>query len=93
MSERKNKRESENIFEVEAEETTVVSEPTQLEIGSGYTLAVRYDEDQRPVVAVKTYGQVDHAQIRKEITRIFPDARIHHTNKTRSVKMARASRR
>lgn len=92
MSERKNKRESENIVEVEAEETNVVLEPTQLEIGSGYTLAVRYDEDQRPVVAVKTYGQVDLAQIRREIARIFPDARIRHTNSTRSVRMARASR-
>ncbi len=93
MSERKNKRESENILEVEAEETNVVPEPTQLEIGSGYTLAVRYDEDQKPVVAVKTYGQVDLAQIRKEITRIFPDARIRHTNETGAVRMARASRR
>ena len=93
MSERKNKRESENILEVETEETNVVPEPTQLEVGSGYTLAVRYDEDQRPVVAVKTYGQVDHAQIRREITRIFPDARIRHTNDTKSVRMAKASRR
>lgn len=93
MSERKNKRESENIVEVEAEETNVVLEPTQLEIGSGYTLAVRFDEDQRPVVAVKTYGQVDLAQISREIARIFPDARIRHTNETRSVRMARASRR
>lgn len=91
MSERK-KRESENILEVEAEETNLVPEPTQLEIGSGYTLAVRYDKDQKPVVAVKTYGQVDLAQIRKEITRIFPDARIRHTNKTRSLRIARTSR-
>ena len=93
MSERKNKRGSENILEVEAEGTNVVPEPTQLEIGSGYTLAVRYDEDQRPVVAVKTYGQVDLAQIRREITRIFPDARIRHTNDTKSVRMAKDSRR
>jgi len=83
MSQRKNKRESENIVEVETEETNIVPEPTQLEISSGYTLAVRYDEHQRSVVAVKTYGQVDLTQIRREIARIFPDARIHHTNKTR----------
>ena len=93
MSERKNKHESGNIVEVEAEETNVVPEPTQLEISSEYTLAVHYDEDQRPVVAVKTYGQVDQSQISREIARIFPDARILHTNETRSVRMARTSRR
>jgi hypothetical protein len=92
MSERKKKQSSENGIEVETEENDFVLEPTQLEIGSGYTMAVHYDENQRPTIAVKTYGQVDLIQVKREILKIFPDAQIKHTNQTRSVKIVRANK-
>jgi len=90
MSMRKKQR-SENGIEVETEDNDFVLEPTQIEAGSGYTLTVRYDEDQRPTVAVKTYGQVDIIQVKREILRIFPDAQVRHTNQTESVKIVKAS--
>jgi hypothetical protein len=82
---------SEDGIEVETEHNDFVLEPTQIEAGSGYTLTVRYDEDQRPTVAVKTYGQVDIIRVGTEILRIFPYAQIRHTNRTGSVKIDEAS--
>lgn len=89
MSERKNKRESEDIAETDSEVTRFVLEPTQIEVGSGFTLAVRYDENERPVVAVKIYGQVDVAQVRKEIERIFPNAWIKCEDHALAVRIVR----
>jgi len=91
MSIRKKKQYSENGVELETEDNDFVMEPTQIEVGSGYTLTVHYDEDQRPTVAVKTYGQVDIMQVKREILRIFPDAQVKHTNQTSSVKIVKAS--
>lgn len=92
MSIRKKKQHSENGIEVETEDDDFVLEPTHIEVGSGYTVAVHYDEDQRPTVAVKTYGQVDIVRVKREILRIFPDAQVRHTNQTRSVKIVKASK-
>jgi hypothetical protein len=92
MSERKKKQDSENTVEVESEENEFVLEPTEIEVGAGYTLAVHYDEKQRPTVTVKTYGQVDLTQIKREILKIFPDAQIKRTSQTKSVKIVKANR-
>ncbi|MCJ7768246.1 hypothetical protein MUP79_07635 [Candidatus Bathyarchaeota archaeon] len=92
MSERKKKQDPENGIEVETEENDFVLEPTQIEVGSGYALAIHYDENQRPMVAVKTYGQVDLTQVKREILKIFPDAQIKHTNQTKSVKIVRSNK-
>jgi len=75
MAERKHKRGSEGIAELD-EDVSVVLEPAQIELGSGYTLAVSYDENERPVVDIKTYGQVDFERLRKEIEGVFPNAHI-----------------
>lgn len=75
LAERKPKKEA-SIVEVEPEEPSFILEPTQVEIGSGYTISINYDEHEKPIVNVKTYGKVDFTQIRKEIERLFPDARI-----------------
>jgi hypothetical protein len=57
MSERKNKREEPSI-EMDTEETSFTMEPAKVEIGSGYALSVRYDEHEKPIIDVKTYGKV-----------------------------------
>jgi hypothetical protein len=85
MAERKHKRDSENLVEVDSEELGFVLEPTQIEVGSGYTVAVSYDENEKQIVDVKTYGEVDIAKLRREIERIFPNAKIRQLNKTQSV--------
>jgi len=85
MAERKNKRESESLIQVDSEETGFVLEPTQVEVGSGYTISVNYDENEKPIVDVKTYGEVDITKLRREIERLFPNAQIRQLNQTQSV--------
>jgi hypothetical protein len=89
MAERKNKRASDNAVTVDSEDVSFFLEPNRVEVGSGYTVAVSYAEDERPVVDVKTYGQVDIAQLRRDIGRAFPNAQIRRLNQARSVTVAK----
>jgi len=93
MAERKTKRESESLTELDSEETGFVLEPTQLEVGSGYTLSVNYDENEKPIVDIKTYGEVDMTRLRREIERIFPNAQIRQLNQTRSITIVKKRKR
>jgi len=93
MSERKHKRESEGFIELDSEESGFVLEPTQVEVGSGYTVSVSYDKNEKPIVDVKTYGEVDIAKLRREIERIFPNAQIRQLNQTQSVTIVKKRKR
>lgn len=85
MPERQNKLEKESLVEVDTEEVSFILEPTQVEVGLGYTISIDYDEDEKPVIDVKTYGEVDTAKLRREIQRLFPNAKIRKMNQTGSV--------
>jgi len=93
MPERKHKREPESLIELDSEELGFVLEPTQIEVGSGYTISVSYDENEKPVVDVKTYGEVDFTKLRREIERAFPNAQIRQLNQTRSVTIVKKRKR
>jgi len=84
MAERKQKHEAEAYVKIGGEEIGFELEPAQVEVGSGYTVSISYEED-TPIVDVKTYGEVDIAKLRKEIQRIFPDAKIRHLNQVNTV--------
>jgi len=84
MSEHKHKRESVNITETD-EDSNIVLEPAQIELGSGYTLAVSYDENQKPIIEVKTYGHINLAQLQKEIEALFPDAQIRRKENSQTL--------
>jgi hypothetical protein len=94
MIERKGKRASdvENVEE-DSEETTFSVEPTHIEVGAGYTVAISHDEHEREVIDVKTYGQVDMSLLRKEIQRVFPDAEIRKLDQADSVAVVRTGKR
>ena len=92
MSERKHKRVSEDTAMLD-EDAGILLEPTQIELGSGYTLAVSYDENERPVVDIKTYGQVDIARLRKEIEGLFPNAQIRQKEQSHTVIVAKKNKR
>jgi hypothetical protein len=92
MTERKHKRASEDVVEIDAEETGFILEPAQVEVGSGYAIAVSYDENENPVVDIKTYGQVNLAQVRREIERTFPNAQIRQLNQARSVTVVKTGK-
>lgn len=93
MPKRKSKLERESFVELDTEEVGFVLEPTEVEVGSGYTISVNYDEDDKPVIDVKTYGEVDAAKIRREIEKVFPNAHIRRLNQTRSVTVVKKRRR
>jgi len=54
-------------------------EPT--EGGSGYSISLTYDEKGKPVVQVKTYGDVDKAELRRDIEKQYPGAKIEGLEK------------
>jgi len=93
MAEKKHKRESENLIELDSEELGFVLEPAQVEVGSGYTVSVSYDENEKPVIDVKTYGEVDIAKLRKEIERMFPNAQIRQLDQAQSVTIVKKRKR
>jgi hypothetical protein len=93
MAEKKHKRESESLVELDSEELGFVLEPTQVEVGSGYTVSVSYDENEKPIIDVKTYGEVDIAKLRKEIEQIFPNAQIRQLKQTQSVTIVKKRKR
>jgi hypothetical protein len=88
MAERKHKHVSIETPELD-NDAGILLEPAQIELGLGYTLAVSYDENERPLVDLKTYGHVDLAQLRKEIERIFPNAQIRQRMVTQTVTVAK----
>jgi hypothetical protein len=93
MPKRKQKHEQESFVELDSEELGFVLEPTKIEVGSGYTISVSHDENEKPVVDVKTYGEVDFIKLRREIERAFPNAQIRRLNQTRSVTIVKRRKR
>lgn len=89
MIDRRQKHRPKSTVELDIAETCFVLEPTQVEVGSGYMVTVDYDEEEEQVVEIKTYGHVDLVQLRREIRRIFPDAKIRRLNHTQSVVIAK----
>lgn len=92
MSEKKQKREPESLIELNPEDAGFILEPTQVEVGSGYTVLVSYDENEKPIVDVKTYGEVNMTHIRREIERIFPNAQIRQLNPQGSVTIVKRNK-
>jgi hypothetical protein len=89
MTDRKPKREPESIIELDDEKLGFVLEPTQVELGSGYSVSVSYDEEDNPIVDVKTFGIVDVAKLRKDIERVYPKAQIRNLCETPSVSIVK----
>ena len=71
MTDRKSKREPDETLEME-QELGFVLEPAKVELGSGYTVHVSYDQNDKPIISLKTFGEVDLTKVRKEILRAFP---------------------
>ncbi len=75
MPERKRKKHLfDDIFGFGEEDFLFGSESTGR--GSGYSISVTYDEKGKPVVQVKTHGDVDTAELRKDIEQRYPRAKI-----------------
>lgn len=79
MPERKRKRRFFDLFGFGDEDFLFGGEPT--EGGSGYSMSVTYDATGKPVVQVKTYGDVDTAELRRDIEQRYPGAKIEGLEK------------
>lgn len=44
--------------------------------GSGYSVSVTCDEDGKPIVQVQTHGDVEAAELRRDIEQRYPGAKI-----------------
>jgi len=85
MAERKHKHEAEELVELDSEEMGYVLKPTHVEVGSGYTVSISYDQNEKPIVDLKTYGDVDLTKLKMEVARMFQNARIRQLKQTQSV--------
>jgi hypothetical protein len=90
---RKPKREPEGPVEIETDNTSFLLEPAQIELGSGYTVKLTYDEHDKPIIDIKTYGQVDIPRIRREIERIYPRAQIRQLGQESATIIAKATKK
>jgi hypothetical protein len=79
MSERKRKKRFFDHFGFGEEDFLFGGEPT--EGGSAYSISVTYDEKGKPVVHVKTHGDVDTAELRRDIEQRYPGAKIEGLEK------------
>jgi len=64
--------------------------PSEVEVGSGYTVRINRDENDTPVLDIKTYGEVDTNRLRKELQRAFPEIQIRRINPTTTSTVRRA---
>lgn len=94
MSEKKQKREPSGPIELSLiDDSGFVLEPAKVEIGSGYAISLTYDDEGNLIVDLKTYGEVDPAKIKKDVERLYPNARIRHINEEPAVTIVRKARR
>lgn len=93
MIDRKNKRVADTNIGVNSNVENLVLEPTQIEIGSGYTVKISYDENERAVLDIKTYGQVDTVWLRRELKRAFPKIQVHRLTQANGESVVNVTRR
>jgi len=74
MPERKRKRRFFDLFGLGEDDFLFGGKSTQG--GSGYSISVTYDSKNKPVVHVKTQGDVDTTELRRDIEQRYPGAKI-----------------
>ena len=79
MPERKRKRRFFDLFGFGEEDFLFGGEPTGA--GSAYSISVTYDDKGKPMVQVKTQGDVDTTKLRKDIEQRYPGAKIEGLEK------------
>ncbi len=79
MSERKRKKRFSDFFGFGEEDFLLGRETSRG--GSGYSISVTYDDAGKPIVQVKTHGNVDVTKLRKDIEQRYPGAKIEGLEK------------
>jgi len=81
MPERKKKRRFFDLFGFDEEDFLFGQEPVEGE--SGYSISVTYDNSGKPVVQVQTRGDVNTAELRRDIEQQYPGPRLRDWRKSR----------
>lgn len=93
MSEKRHKRETSPSVKLDlADDLGFILEPAKIEIGSGYAVSLSYDEDGNQVVNVKTFGDVNLSKIRKDVERLYPNARIRRLSQEPTITVVKKGR-
>lgn len=81
MPERKRKKSLFDVFGFDDDELFSLQKSTVGSGGSGYSISVTYDGEGKRVVKVETQGNVDVAELRRDIERRYPGASIEGLEK------------
>jgi hypothetical protein len=87
MEERKQKKEASPDLDSSEPESFSLADPESIEIASGYSISVKYDQEGRPLIYVKKYGDVDTRGLRREIERSYPGAFIQGLEQLSSIEV------
>ena len=85
MPERKKKRRFFDLFGFDEEDFLFGQQPVEGE--SGYSISVTYDSGGKPVVQVQTRGDVDTAELRRDLEQQYPGAKIEGLKKKPLIKV------
>jgi hypothetical protein len=92
MAERKSRKNVPDMEDLDDPTRFVLTEPEPVELASGYSIAVEYDKNGRPLIYVKKYGNVDTQGLRRNIERSYPGASIQGLEKPRMIGIEREQR-
>ena len=87
MDDKRPRKSSPDSADLDEPESLLLTEPDPIEIASGYSISVRYDNEGRPMIYVKRYGDVDTRGLRREIERTYPGAHIQGLESPSAIKM------
>ena len=92
MSDRERKPTVGNSIWLSTSDEKLELKPSQVEVGSGYTVRINRDENDMPVLDIKTYGEVDTNKLRRELQRAFPEIHIRRISPKTTATVTRATK-
>ncbi len=75
MSEKRRKKHGLGFFDF-FEDDFLSSEKSRSAASSGYSISVTYGGDGKPIIRVKTQGNVDKTALKSQLKKKYPDAKI-----------------
>ena len=65
----------------------ILTDPEPIEIAEGYSINIKYDNEGRPNIYIKKYGDFDTRGFRRRIERGYPGATIQGLEKPKEIEM------
>jgi hypothetical protein len=93
LEDRRQRKSSPDLADMDEHQSFLLTEPEPIEIASGYSISVKYDEEGKPTICVKKYGDVDTRGLRREIERNYPGAQIQGLEKPQAIEVKKERKR